>query len=299
MTSKCLKFIKHGLSVVGFATGVGFTAYGAILLEQSGGGSVSSITTIIVGALLTLNSCCFLGMDAYNNYKIEKLLDGLEKQNTALRESVSSLQILMLTQKEQTERQKEILEESQHNVETLSQRTAELQKVSLKYREMSEQYREQLNRNAEISAQMEKEIEHLKMLNFDSESRVQELQQLVMDQKSQIVQLAEQAQNLNKLQRQSVKMIQQLALYGNNCKEVGMSLKDVSKELRETDESLGLTATEMQQQLGALEKIMQALQKTDASLRLHLSPSLPRRKKVKSKSSGALLSVPLGEDNNV
>lgn len=65
--------------------------------------------------------------------------------------------------------------------------------------------------------------------------------------------------HLNKLHNDSVAMIRQLALYGDECRSFGKDLKDVASELRETDDSLGLTAGELRQQAAAIQAATAAL----------------------------------------
>lgn len=65
-------------------------------------------------------------------------------------------------------------------------------------------------------------------------------------------------QNLQKLHNNSVNMIRQLAMYGDECKEFGQELRDISSDLQETDDSLGLTAAEIQKQVKALSAVVAA-----------------------------------------
>ena len=71
--------------------------------------------------------------------------------------------------------------------------------------------------------------------------------------------LTEQVRNLNQLHNNSVKMIRQLALYGDECKNFGRELGDIKDGLAETDDSLGLTAEELKKQVDALSAVARAI----------------------------------------
>lgn len=71
--------------------------------------------------------------------------------------------------------------------------------------------------------------------------------------------LAGHVQNLQKLHNDSVRMVRQLALYGDECREFGQNLRDISSNLHETDSSLGLTADELESQVAALKAIAGSL----------------------------------------
>lgn len=78
---------------------------------------------------------------------------------------------------------------------------------------------------------------------------------------SEVDRLGVEAQNLNVLYNQSVNMVRQLALFGDECKTLGHDLKDVASDLKETDDSLGLTAGELERQTAAIRTATAALMK--------------------------------------
>jgi hypothetical protein len=65
--------------------------------------------------------------------------------------------------------------------------------------------------------------------------------------------------NLNVLYNESVNMVRQLALFGDDCKTLGHSLKEVAGDLKDTDDSLGLTADELRTQAAAISAATNAL----------------------------------------
>jgi len=71
--------------------------------------------------------------------------------------------------------------------------------------------------------------------------------------------------NLQVLHNDSVAMIRQLATYGDECKEFGQELRGISSDLQETDDSLGLTAAEIQKQVAALAAVVAATRRAAGS----------------------------------
>lgn len=280
MSFKPLRWARQCISFIGFGAGVGFVSYGAYALRNTSAQTLG-ITTVAVGGLLTLQSCCMCSMGLYADKRMDRLLTNLQLQNEALRESVGSLNTSIAEQKHENEKHRSLLAESRQNLNVLQEHTEDLRESAAKLSASNTAYQQKLEDNRILCERMEAEIDMLKMHNYEAAERIDELQQLVVEQKEQIEALQKQAKYLNELQRRSVQMIQKLALYGNDCKKFGIELGEVSKQLRETDESLGLTSDEMAAQVRALYSITQALERTDRSLRLHKSG---KRKKRRAKS---------------
>jgi len=274
--------------------GAAFIAFGAHTLTQNTSTSsagMQSILTISVGSLLAAQSCFLCIGGACTDRVVERILDELREHNEELKSSI--LVMANLTQRYEMEngRLRSNVEQFSEQNEKLSERADDLKKSAHQLRSLNDEYTASLARSSHIVEEMAEKIKSLEQLRDDAEAEIESLRGLIDEQKRQIEALAQQAENLNNLQRQSVKMIQQLALYGDKAKSFGVSLADVSKELRETDESLGLTSEEMRKQLIALEKVTEALTRTDRTLR--------RRKR--KKASAAAPSEPLLEasDENV
>ncbi len=238
-----------------------------VLTLQDSPDETSAIFNVAIGSLLSVQSFCICTGGACADRQIDRMLGALKEHNESLRESIHTMERSNEQYREQNERAQEIVQRSERNVEELEQHTSDLERASKELQEQVERSDEALERSRKLSEQMELELETLRELKEAGDHEIEELHSLVVEQKQQIEHLAQQARNLNALQRESVKMIQNLALYGNKCKEFGVSLKEVSSELRQTDESLGLTAGEMQAQVRALNSIVHALERTDRSLR--------------------------------
>lgn len=286
MTSAAIKWIRQGVSVIGFGAGVGFIAFGADSLRNAASVSnVLGITTIAGGILLTAQSCCICTMGAYSDRRINKIMKELELQNAALRESLHSVNQLIERHQIENERQRRIVDEAKTNLEIITERATDLDKSSKELQVANRDYRAALAESRALSERMAEEVAFLREQKEIAESQIEELHTLVAQQKEQIIALEVQARNLNMLQKQSVAMIQKLVMYGNDCKKFGFELKDISKELRETDESLGLTANEMQHQMTALQKVVTALERTDRSLRQHKKKAGGSHKKSATRST--------------
>lgn len=82
---------------------------------------------------------------------------------------------------------------------------------------------------------------------------------------AEVARLAKEAKNLNALYNQSVNMVRQLAMFGDECKTLGHDLRDVAGDLKDTDDSLGLTAEELSRQTAAIQAATAALTKVAAA----------------------------------
>lgn len=96
--------------------------------------------------------------------------------------------------------------------------------------------------------------EELAAENIDLASNVKALEDERMALQTQVA-------NLNKLHNEGVVMIRQLALYGDSCKHFGKDLKDVADNLHQTDDSLGLTAEELDKKIAALGQVVKTLER--------------------------------------
>lgn len=122
----------------------------------------------------------------------------------------------------------------------------ELSKTQDEIEKIKEELQETRNRLSIERQEFDQENDELRasLKRFDEENK----------------ELTTQVANLNKLHNKSVNMIQQLALYGDECKTFGKDLKDTASDLKHTDESLGLTSKEFTKKLVALDKIVDTLE---------------------------------------
>lgn len=151
------------------------------------------------------------------------------------------------------------VDELAHQKDVLTEKCAQLADVESRLSKTQEKYREELGKIKAANDAAQAELAQVKMLAADSSTKIQQLEQLAEKQREQISSMTKQLENLNELQRKSVRMIQMLSLYGDECKTLGIGLKDISSDLRKTDQSLGLSAKEMADQLRALQTITDQL----------------------------------------
>jgi hypothetical protein len=269
------------VSAVSLLVGVAFLAYGIFVLEVPSSSSVTgrgqsepsgasermlAVVSVCVGALMALQAVCVIAISCVTDRRLESVLNGLREENDELTASIASLSAvgeryrLQAEQLERTSRELEVhaSEYAAQNSDFAAQNSM-LRTTVEEFRAENETYKRSVADAQALNAELKAEITELSRLKFVSAAEIAQLQQLCDEQKRRIEQLSVQAQNLNTLQRESVRMIQQLALYGEESKALGVSLADVSRDLRETDESLEVTQHEMAQQVNALRFITAAL----------------------------------------
>ena len=218
------------------------------------------IVTLVSGSVLVLQAYCLCAFDSLIDRRMNRLLTSMESINERLRESTQCLTL----QNEQYEHMNRELaatiDKATAENGKLRERNDELEAIVGSLRQLNEKYNASLSTSQRVCNDLKTRLHETEQLYTATEEELQQLRELVVDQREQIDALKQQAENLNRLQRESVRMIQDLALYGNECQQFGVTLSDISKELRATDDSLGLTATEMQQQLDTLNTIINALE---------------------------------------
>ncbi len=277
------------VSAVSLFVGVAFLAYGIFVMENPSSASTTgrgpasetsgaseralAVVSVCVGALMALQAVCVIAISCVTDRRLEAVLNGLREENDELTASIATLSAvgeryrvqaveLERTSSELTAR---VTDLSAHNREYVSQNSDfaaqnSMLRTSLEeFRAQNDEYKRGVAEAQALNAELKTEIAELSRLKSVSAAEIAQLQQLCDEQRRRIEQLTVQAQNLNTLQRESVRMIQQLALYGEESKALGVSLADVSRDLRETDESLEVTQHEMAQQVNALRFITAAL----------------------------------------
>lgn len=109
---------------------------------------------------------------------------------------------------------------------------------------------------------LEKQISRFDAENDQLEATRQNLDAENLELKAHVSELKAHVANLNKLHNESVRMIRQLAIYGDECKTFGRDLAAITHKLNETDDSLGLTADELRTQVEMLAAVAATLGKT-------------------------------------
>lgn len=164
----------------------------------------------------------------------------LENENAALRETEKNL--------------RKTKNDLQKQVQTLSTAVKDSQETIV-------HLNAEITRLQEIHNVLNQELHTARVLSQEQAQHLAAMKDHEIELTNQIAFLEEQAKNLNKLQKKSTKMIQMLALYGDDCKSLGINLKDVSQDLHKTDESLGLKTEEMAQQIKAMSIITKELKR--------------------------------------
>lgn len=262
--------IRYALATFGAIVGIGFIVVGAVEFDIE---QLETILLIVVGGLLTLQSCaiCVISGKSDRDVKrmvkrVRKEMDRLEKHNLQLSDSVSNLRDLNTEYSDENDRFKSLVKRAREQAEQsevqIDKLHASIHKMELsmgKLENLNTDYKQQLAQMREQNAQLSTEIGRIETMGHTQALQVKSLKSLSEEQRDKIDQLTEQARNLNALQRRSVEMIQMLTLYGDDCKVMGVQLRNVSAELHKTDSSLGLTAREMRAQLRALAEVTSAL----------------------------------------
>ena len=142
-----------------------------------------------------------------------------------------------------------------------------LEKQIRRFDEENDELRETRSRLDEENQELKSTRDRLDQENkeFDAANR-----KYVASNETFTRQLAEQEENLqhlNKLHNDSVAMIRQLAMYGDECKDFGKDLKEISGDLKETDDSLGLSADELRPQTAAIKAATDALVRASGQAR--------------------------------
>lgn len=147
------------------------------------------------------------------------------------------------------------------------QRSIERQVIRLD--QENDELRETRHRLDQENKEFDEANKRLAQTENEIESDLKELKKVLETERAaaaeKLRRSEKQLQNLNKLHNDSVAMIRQLALYGDECKDFGKDLREVSSDLRETDESLGLSADELSAQVRALSAVAETLKKSSGA----------------------------------
>lgn len=307
--SKACRVFRYFLAGIGAIVSIGFIAYGTLLrVNDSDNNSLEDDVILVFGAFVFVLSCTVAGVVHVGDRQMRKMLnalrahtDRLQETNDNLGEKVHSLESLQVEYATTAERLRKIIastsakhqqhldnfraendrlsEETEHvqaQVDKLHVENEELRDTCKRLEHLSNEYHTSLHRLREQNACVKRELDEMRELNAESNDRVEQLESLAAQQRERIDELTRQAANLNELQRKSVKMIQMLSMYGDECRTMGISLKDTARELRNTDESLGLTSAEMSTQLRALKLITSQLKDAASKQSVDVSEQLSR-----------------------
>lgn len=273
-----LRRCRHILSVFACTIGTSCIVLASTRLSAAGDEHIAeSVLLLSSGLVQLLYSLCIIVSNSCSDNINNDILESAQRHNANLKQSIDYLQRENSKYLELNKEASALLERTKAvaatNAAEFRANITELENKVTALDGVRNTYVALLNENKLIAAQLENEVRQLHELSDAQMDELERLRTLASEQRQQIDALSKQAENLNRLQRESVRMIQQLALYGDECREFNVSLKDISKDLRDTDTSLGLTAKEMGDQLNALASIVSALERTDKSLRSMKSSS--------------------------
>jgi DNA repair exonuclease SbcCD ATPase subunit len=285
---------RYCTAIIGGIASAALIAIGAIIhTRDADHGGVEDEMILAAGSLFALLSCMVGCQNVTSDRQVKRLIEASEAQTHRLAEANATLegQVNQLKGVEQrlgaattdfetklrvaSERYKKRLEELQQTSQALSAtvtqigdernrlaaENAELLRTREQFGKTLNDYKIELAKVREAHAAATTALAQLRTLAGDESARIQQLEAINVEQQRRLDEASKQLENLNELQRKSVRMIQLLTLYGDECKTLGVSLKDISGSLHQTDKTLGLTAGEMSLQLRALQTITDELKK--------------------------------------
>jgi len=289
--STTFRLLRYCTAFIGFVVSSAFIVYGSMLKIRDNDKSIESDLILGVGSLFTVLSCCVGALSRTGDRQVQQLINATNAQinqlndtNATLQNKVSQLAMIEVNLAAQTTkleqelaeadarykaRMKQLRDENSrlsNSVDVLSSERKrfedennELTETKKSFDETLAQYRVQIGEVVQAREKAAAELIQLRLLSTESDARANRLERINSSQETKIAEMTKHLENLNELQRKSTRKIQMLALYGDECKTLGVSLKDTASELHKTDQSLGLTAGEMSAQVKALQAITNAL----------------------------------------
>ena len=279
LSTSCRAF-RYFLAILGTIMSIILIGYGISLRMSGQDLGVTDDVILIFGSLVALMSATIGCMANMGDRQVHKMITAMKREHKRLRLNIDTLEgkvqkfgELNESYSNANDEHRRVIKEAELqykkritslqnenrslnvNLEAFTEENCQLRLHLGSLESINQDYKASLDELRHLNNQCNDQITQMQLLNSESQVRVKELEELSREQRLTIAELTKHADNLNELQRKSVKMIQMLSLYGDECKTMGVSLKEVSNELKETDESLGLTSREMAVQLQALQKV--------------------------------------------
>lgn len=230
------------LSVIGFITSALFG------VMTRAGGSEDILEYVMYGLAIIFAGLCVI---SYLYRSLEKQINIFAEQNQQLEETKVAF-----------DKENEELKESRRLLDVENEELKETRKLlDVENEELKETHKKLDAENEELAQSVAK-------INDAKESLSKENRTLAISVKeleTESEELKTQVANLNKLHNEGVNMIRQLATYGDSCREFGKDLKNVANDLKHTDDSLGLTAGELDKKVAALGQVIKTLEKSQSS----------------------------------
>lgn len=295
--SRALQISRYIIAGVGAVISLVFIGYGIYLRESGEETGLVDDFIIAFGTFVALQSCIIAALSTAGDKQVRRLVSAmvaqserLEAANQGLEARVTDLRQLQGQLEDNTralrdqiaraeERHRQRIEEfraqttalktTAQNLRVENERLHEsnqaLDDTCERFQHLRGEYEGELDKLRAAHEDVVAEVSQLRIIAGDERLKVEQLEELAGEQRERIAEMTTQLENLNELQRKSVRMIQMLTLYGDDCKTLGTGLKDITSELRATDQSLGLTSSEMAVQLSALQAVTQQLRHVAAS----------------------------------
>lgn len=295
--SRSCRVFRYSLALIGGILSTLFIAYGVYARAVSNHVTLQDDLILAFGLLMYAMSCTIGALANIGDRQVRALVDAmrlqtrrmqqtnielgtkvghLETLNNEYAKTTGELRSLMATVdarykarmselKENAQRLSTEIDELNSENNELKEHNVKLASTAARFEKLSAAYNESLEQLRRQNEQVSRDLDALRILNGERDVELESLRSLAAEQKARIAELTLQAENLNKLQQKSVRMIQMLSLYGDDCKTLGTSLKETASELRETDKSLGLTSQEMSVQLKALHDVTEQLRTVAAA----------------------------------
>ena len=263
--STACRSLRYCIAIIGFLVSAAFISFGVYLRMNGTDTGLEDDAILGFGIFVALQSCIIATANNIGDRMVSHLIGRMESQMNRLNEANEQLEGELKNFDQHNKNYAEA--NTQFRIQLEGQRTenkslmANLARLGEVHNDMTISMGQLKKAHAEAQA----EINGLRELAGEGKARIDELEALSQKQQGQIQAMEEQLKSLNVLQRKSVRMIQMLSMYGDECKTLGVSLKDVAQELRKTDESLGLTSQELTAQLNALQTVTAELKKVAQS----------------------------------
>jgi len=243
---------RYCVAAIGFVLALAFISY-SVFLKQTGEVHGAAEDLILGFGIFVATQSCFIAcLNSAGDRQVRQLVTDMNTQMDRLRFANETLGA-RVDQLSGVQRQLEALVARQRR------HGEELNATAAEMRRIKDAYAEQLAVVSAAHDAVQEELAAVQHMAGLGQERVRELEALAAQQRAHITEIETQLVNLNALQRKSTEMIRLLATYGDDCKTLGVSLQSTANDLRETDNSLGLTAVEMAAQLTALQAVTDQL----------------------------------------
>lgn len=259
--STTCRAIRYCAAIVGFLVSAALVSYGGYIRAIGEDDGAEDDVMLALGGIMAIQACIIMAIHGIGDRLISNMMKTMERQIDRLegcnRELEQELVRFNTINENFSNANKEFRAQLASHKRENATLHASLEKLSVE----CDNLRDHAARLKSAQEAAEREVLQLRDVAAEENIQLHQMREMCRQQRETIAKMTAQLKDLNQLQRKSVQMIQMLTLYGDECKTLGVSLKDVAGELKQTDESLGLTAQELQVQLVALQTVTQELKR--------------------------------------